>query len=45
MLVVLGKPLVHICEARVDAVLLPFQDGQLDGVGEVRSGHVPCLRE
>ncbi|MCG7413199.1 hypothetical protein MHK74_01135 [Microbacterium aurum] len=36
VLVVLGQFPVHVREARPDAVLMPFQGGQVDRVGEVR---------
>lgn len=36
VLVVFGEATVHVGEARADAVLVSFQGGQVDGVGEVR---------
>ncbi|WP_229672925.1 hypothetical protein [Microbacterium saperdae] len=33
---VLREATVDVCEARTDAVLVPLQGGQVDGVGEVR---------
>ncbi|WP_453976204.1 hypothetical protein [Brevibacterium pityocampae] len=36
VLAVFGEASVHDGEARPDAVLMPFQRGEVDGVGEVR---------
>ncbi|KZE12288.1 hypothetical protein [Brevibacterium casei] len=43
VLVVLRKTPVHVSEARADAVLVPFQGGQVDGVGEVRREQLVAL--
>jgi len=34
--VVFGQALVDVGKSRADAVLVPFQGGEVDGVGEVR---------
>ncbi|WP_240423362.1 hypothetical protein [Leucobacter sp. wl10] len=44
VLVLLGELLVHVGEARPDAVLVPFQGGEVDGVGEVRGQQLVTLR-
>jgi len=43
MLVVLREALVHVCEAHPDAVLMSFQGGEVDGVGEVRGQQLVAL--
>ncbi|WP_341729761.1 hypothetical protein [Brooklawnia sp.] len=43
MFVVFRKTPVHVREARADAVLMPFQGGQVDGVGEVRREQLVAL--
>ncbi|WZW97294.1 hypothetical protein PCC79_10235 [Propioniciclava soli] len=43
VLVVLGKFPVHVGQARPDAVLVPFQGREVDGVGEVRGQQLVAL--
>jgi hypothetical protein len=43
VLVVLGEALVDVGEARADAVLVPLQRREVDGVGEVRGKQLVAL--
>ncbi|MEZ5087592.1 MAG: hypothetical protein R2722_15565 [Tessaracoccus sp.] len=43
VLVVFRETPVHVREARPDAVLVAFQGGQVDGVGEVRGQQLVAL--
>nr|WP_057374833.1 hypothetical protein [Propionibacterium freudenreichii] len=44
VLIVLGKALVHVGQARPDAVLMPLQGRQVNRVGEVRGQQLVALR-
>ncbi|NLG65261.1 MAG: hypothetical protein GX537_06610 [Actinobacteria bacterium] len=43
VLVVLGEALLDVGEPGPDAVLVPLQGGQVDGVGEVRGKQLVAL--
>ncbi|KZE70007.1 hypothetical protein M3C59_010930 [Micrococcus luteus] len=43
VLIVLGEFPVHVRQVRPDAVLMPFERGEVDGVGEVRGQQLVAL--